>query len=202
LSNKLPEVTKLQFDCANQVGGIAIEFCGPEKGLRETWGQVHFFGSWKNPFCCTKCFQRRCTYIYGITSFNSAGGKGFDMNRTSGVLSTLIATSTVLISASALAAPMVCSISEKHHCQAGFTCQWMENNVSVRIEFDRKTYSRCDANGCDSFKAQFSQADGFHHINLANVLAKVSQADSTFVEIAAFGNKTHVSFGKCANADQ
>jgi hypothetical protein len=123
------------------------------------------------------------------------------MNRSSRVLSMLITASGLLTSATGLAAPMVCSVTEKHHCQAGSTCQWMENNVSVRIDFDRRSYSRCDANGCDSFNAQFSQADGFHHINLANVLAKASLADSTFVEIAAFGLKTYVSFGKCANAD-
>jgi hypothetical protein len=128
--------------------------------------------------------------------------RGLDMNRASRLLSTLIATSTVLTNATALAAPMVCSISEKHHCQAGYMCQWMENNISVRIDFDRKIYMRCDADGCDSFNAQFSQTGGFHHIILANVLAKVSQADLTFVEIAAFDRKTYVSFGKCGDGTQ
>jgi hypothetical protein len=118
------------------------------------------------------------------------------------VLLLFITLAGVLVSATVVAAPMVCSISDKYYCEAGSGCQRMESSTSVRIDPDRKVYSRCDASGCDNFQAQFSQSGDFHHINLANVLAKVSVSDSSFVEIATFDLRTYVSFGKCANIDQ
>ena len=126
---------------------------------------------------------------------------GPKMSRSRGLLYTL-ATFCVLVSAPAVAAQMTCSISEKHHCETGSGCQRMVNTISVRIDRDRKTYSRCDESGCDTFEVQISQSGDFYNINLANVLAKVSTVDRSLVEVATFDLRTYVSFGACRDAGQ
>jgi hypothetical protein len=113
------------------------------------------------------------------------------------LLRTLIMTFGVLTSATAIAAEMTCSIDKKHHCEAAAGCQQIDNPISVRIDFARKTYSRCDATGCDRYDVQIWQSGAYYNIGLPGALAKVSSDDRSFVEVLTSALQTYVSFGKC-----
>jgi hypothetical protein len=92
-----------------------------------------------------------------------------------------------------------CSIVEKMTCVQGKGCQTIENKIVIRIDAERKIYSRCDSSGCDDFSAQFSVSGQFLNIALpANgMLAKVSIDGSSFTELATQGTSVLLSFGSC-----
>jgi hypothetical protein len=119
------------------------------------------------------------------------------MNKMGRLPLALIATFGVLTSATAIAAEMTCSIGTKHHCEAAAGCQQIDNTISVRIDFDRKNYSRCDANGCDRYDVQIWQSGPYYNIGLPGALAKVSSDDRSFVEVLTSALQTFISFGKC-----
>jgi hypothetical protein len=114
--------------------------------------------------------------------------------------SVVVAIAVVLLAANtANAQTWRCTATEKWICQPGAGCQ--QNPVTVFNRFDaaRRTYSRCDIRGCDTYGAQVSQSGAFLIIDVPGrgMVAKTSIDGSSFVEIATLMMTTLVSYGAC-----
>ena len=92
-----------------------------------------------------------------------------------------------------------CTIFEKMICGQGKTCESIKNEIVIQLEFEKQIYSRCDAKGCDNYKAQFYPSGEYINISVGErgVLAKLSRDGSSFVEAATIGNQILLSFGSC-----
>jgi len=68
----------------------------------------------------------------------------------------------------------------------------------VLIDTDRKTYSRCDGRGCESYQASFTTSGAFTNIDVPGrgMMAKLG-ADLAFAEVVSIGLVLIVSHGKC-----
>ena len=93
------------------------------------------------------------------------------------------------------------SRSSKATVRAGQKFRKPVITITNIIDWEQKTYSRCDAKGCDTYPAQISQSGLFYNIGVPQhgLLAKVwanSQAPM-FVENFTLGLSTLVSHGTC-----
>jgi hypothetical protein len=96
-------------------------------------------------------------------------------------------------------AETTCTIAEKWQCTQGQGCLPIDNKIVIRMDETQKTYSRCDAKGCDDFPALFNQAGSFVNVAIpANgLLAKFGADGSGFVEVTTLGSTVLLSFGSC-----
>ena len=92
-----------------------------------------------------------------------------------------------------------CVISEKYVCDSGRGCGQVHNNILVKLDLARQTYSRCDSKGCETFDVRLSESGAFAVIDVPGrgMLAKFSNDGSTFVEVATIETQALISFGSC-----
>ena len=68
-------------------------------------------------------------------------------------------------------------------------------------EGDRKSYSRCDQQGCESYDATVEEAGRYENWQLAEpqgiIFKRALSEDKSFVEVATLGLQVYVSFGQC-----
>jgi hypothetical protein len=111
----------------------------------------------------------------------------------------LAALSMPLLMAGTARGETTCTITEKLQCVQGQGCQPLESKIIIRINTEQQVYSRCDANGCDDYQAQFNGSGVF--INIAvpanGLLAKLTADGSSFTEVATLGTAVLLSFGSC-----
>lgn len=95
-----------------------------------------------------------------------------------------------------------CEPSTKLYCDAG-KCEPALKGVFLLLEErgTRRTYSRCDLKGCDSYDAQMSVSGGYENWQMTEpkgVFFKRSLDTGEFVESATLGLQVFLSFGSCA----
>ena len=92
-----------------------------------------------------------------------------------------------------------CLISEKYVCDSGRGCGQAHNDILVKLDLTRQTYSRCDPKGCDTFDVRLSKSGAFAVIDVPGrgMLAKFSNDGSGFVEVATIESQAVISFGSC-----
>lgn len=92
-----------------------------------------------------------------------------------------------------------CDISEKHVCDQGSGCQSVPSTIWNTVDTTRRTFSRCDRNGCDTYAATFTTSGLFTVIDVTGrgLIAKMAVDGSLFVEITTLGTQAFVSFGQC-----
>jgi hypothetical protein len=115
----------------------------------------------------------------------------------------VVVLTTALAGCSASAnASVRCVIQPKYSCSPE-GCESVKPSVSIRIDPERGTYSRCDFKGCDDYAAAISRSGDFVNVALPErgMLAKVSTSDGGFVEIVTLGLGTLVSYGTCTAAE-
>ena len=93
-----------------------------------------------------------------------------------------------------------CEIAAKHYCTADRGCSATSTPVFNRIDIDRGTYVRCNANGCDEYDAVLSSSGVFTLIEVPgrDILAKMSRDGSMFLEVVTLATDVYVSFGSCS----
>ena len=93
-----------------------------------------------------------------------------------------------------------CEITTKHYCTADRGCSATSTPVFNRINFNRETYARCDASGCDEYDAVLRSSGIFTLIEVPgkDILAKMSRDGSMFVEVVTLATDVYVSFGSCS----
>lgn len=96
-------------------------------------------------------------------------------------------------------AETTCTVTEKMQCSAGSGCAKIEPKIVIRLDRAAGTYSRCDAKGCDDYRAQFFDSGVFVNIALPErgVLAKMSVDGSIFTEVVTLTGVVLLSFGSC-----
>ena len=106
----------------------------------------------------------------------------------------------IMLMAGTVEAETTCTITEKWQCAQGQVCQSIQNTIIIRINTEQQIYSRCNANGCDDYKAQFTVSGAFINIVLpANgLLAKLTTNGTSFTEVATLGTSVLLSFGSCS----
>ncbi len=92
-----------------------------------------------------------------------------------------------------------CVISEKYVCDSGRGCGQVHNDIVVKLDLTRQTYSRCDPKRCDIFDVRFTEAGAYAVIDVPGrgMLAKFSNDGSDFVEVATIESQAVISFGSC-----
>jgi hypothetical protein len=67
------------------------------------------------------------------------------------------------------------------------------------IDFSRKTYARCTADGCDNFAATLSDAGTYTHVELPGraTMARISDNGAMFSEVTSLLSSILISFGAC-----
>ena len=101
--------------------------------------------------------------------------------------------------ASAHAQVLRCDINTKYQCAPSGGCTTVTPTIWNIIDLGKRTVSRCDAKGCDTYPAQFAVSGAFINIALPErgMLAKASADWSSFSEVATLTNVVLVSFGRC-----
>ena len=103
-----------------------------------------------------------------------------------------------LFSSEALALKSICVIADKNVCAEG-KCRPIENNITVEIDWDKNTYSRCDSKGCSEYPASVTRSGEFLNVSLpqGGTMAKISISNSAFLEVATLGMIAFISNGIC-----
>jgi hypothetical protein len=113
----------------------------------------------------------------------------------------MLVTVTLLVVMSSIAAraePMRCEIASKFSCSpAG--CTTNKPSVFNIIDIELGKFSRCDANGCDEYSANFSRSGAYIIVDVPGrgTMAKLSADGTEYVEVATLGTTVLVSFGAC-----
>lgn len=96
------------------------------------------------------------------------------------------------------AATVKCQITQKYNCSSN-SCENVVPTITSHIDTKGSTYSRCDAKGCDDYRASVTKSGDFINIALPErgMLAKIS-IDNGFVEVATVGLTTLISYGVCS----
>ncbi len=97
----------------------------------------------------------------------------------------------------------LCIPVKKFHCDAS-SCESTDPKVFNLISGNRENLivSRCDANGCDTYKSVFNDSGEYKNIQPIDpkgFLFKMSYntVDKKFIEITTLGLDTFVSYGYC-----
>ncbi len=91
-----------------------------------------------------------------------------------------------------------CEVTAKWQCSDG-SCKKAPVGVWNQLNLSRKTYSRCDRNGCDTYGATIGRSGIYEIVEVPGrgLLAKVGD-DGSFLEVATLGTAALISHGKCA----
>ena len=99
---------------------------------------------------------------------------------------------------SALAKPLRCDFTVKRQCDDTGQCRVLPPVVWGLFDPERKTYSRCDRNGCDTYDATVTHSGIYTVVSLpANGLFAKIADDGSAVEVASIGTDVLISYGKC-----
>lgn len=94
-----------------------------------------------------------------------------------------------------------CAAEQKWGCELPGGCERQDaTKVWMVVDFAKRTYQRCDRNGCDSYAMTPTEKGVFTYIRLRDhpdVFMKMGLAD-LFVEVVSQGVSTLNSFGTCA----
>ncbi|WP_157791138.1 hypothetical protein [Bradyrhizobium japonicum] len=95
-----------------------------------------------------------------------------------------------------------CDFNTKFVCRETSCGMSEDNGVYALIDTEAKTYSRCDARGCDHYKPEISTSGRFLNIALpANGMnMKLRTDDLSVVDVATIGLDVLVSRGDCKPA--
>jgi len=90
-----------------------------------------------------------------------------------------------------------CHFQDKRQCSAGEPCKPIASKVFTRLSLDG-AYARCDANGCDDYKASVSRSGNWAIFDIPGraMVAKMSLARD-IVEVTTLGDLVLIGFGKC-----
>ena len=94
-----------------------------------------------------------------------------------------------------------CTATKKIVCGDG-ECNSAAPTVFVLLgsQGERKTYSRCDQQGCDTYDATVKEAGIYENWQLTEpqgMIFKRALSDGTFVEVATLGMEVYISTGRC-----
>lgn len=105
-------------------------------------------------------------------------------------------------SSPAIAKPMQCVFTQKEQCQAGIPCRTIAaDRIWTKLDLTARTYSRCDAKGCDAYEVQIARSGAWANLTFPGraMLAKLS-IEGDLVEAVTLNDVTLVGFGKCKPA--
>ena len=89
--------------------------------------------------------------------------------------------------------PKASSVCRKSGCQSGNPARiWTEWNAAS------KTFSRCDAKGCNAYDAEVFESGVFTNVTAAahGLMIRIAQ-DGSFMELATEGKVVYVHHGTC-----
>ena len=95
-----------------------------------------------------------------------------------------------------------CTATKKFVCVDG-ECKEAAPTVFFLLgsEGDKKTYSRCDQQGCETYDAITKDAGLYENWQLAEpqgiIFKRTLSDDQSFLEVATLGLQVYVSFGQC-----
>jgi hypothetical protein len=77
-------------------------------------------------------------------------------------------------------------------------CQENKPSVWLMVDFDRKTYSRCDSKSCDQYQMMAVPSGIFVNVvyNPSSIF-KATADGSEYIEVATSGLATYSQFGTC-----
>ncbi len=92
----------------------------------------------------------------------------------------------------------VCPTLVKEVCAAD-GCDSATPTITIHLDFESSTYSRCDAQGCDTFTLPLLGASGIYTIlePARGTFFKALSDGSAFVEVATLGLSVHTAHGRC-----
>lgn len=94
-----------------------------------------------------------------------------------------------------------CVPTTRNQCDAT-GCRPLHAGIHVFIFSDGPTYTRCDASGCDEWRATFVRSGSFLNIELRGRAAFARMGDDrSFSEVVTLGQMTLVSHGRCQESD-
>lgn len=100
-----------------------------------------------------------------------------------------------------------CTATKKIVCEDG-ECKEAAPTVFFLLgsQGDKKTYSRCDQQGCDTYDATVEEAGKYENWQLAEpqgiIFKRTLSDDQSFLEVATLGLQVYVSFGQCESAGE
>jgi len=105
----------------------------------------------------------------------------------------------VAASTSLSAETLTCTPSQKFFCSPK-GCKTVPAKVRAVIDTDKRTYSRCDRNGCDKYDATMSIGGIYLDVLVPgkSVTAKVEITSLEYFETVGAGLGVYTSFGKCS----
>jgi hypothetical protein len=94
-----------------------------------------------------------------------------------------------------------CDATQKWVCElpGGCTKDVAAETTWVLLDFQERTYQRCDRFGCDKYPAQMSERSVFTYVQATgrpDMFLKVGLADG-FLDVAAQGTSAYTSLGYC-----
>ncbi len=95
-----------------------------------------------------------------------------------------------------------CTATKRIVCEVG-ECKDVKPTVFFLLgsEGDKKTHSRCDQQGCETYNAVVKEAGLYENWQLADpqgvIFKRTLSEDQSFVEVATLGLQVYVSFGQC-----
>ena len=114
------------------------------------------------------------------------------------MLKSAVVTCATILSFSASAEPVKCTITEKFICD-GKDCFRVPRTTWNEIDFDASLYARCTEFGCEWHPMMTAVSGVWIIIDLParGAFAKVSATDSRFVEVVTALDEVYVSHGLC-----
>ena len=91
-----------------------------------------------------------------------------------------------------------CDFTVKRQCSSDGQCRTLPPVVWATFDMGTSTYSRCDRNGCDSYRATVSRSGIFRILALPEngLFTKIAD-DGSAVEVASIGTDVLISYGTC-----
>ena len=95
-----------------------------------------------------------------------------------------------------------CTATKKIVCEDG-ECKDVKPTVFFLLgsEGEKKLYSRCDRQGCDTYEAMVKRARLFENWQLAEpqgiIFKRTLSEDQSFIEVTTLGLQVYISFGQC-----
>ena len=112
----------------------------------------------------------------------------------------IFAMATLLGASAAQAQALKCTPTQKLVCSQGKGCEETKADTWAIVDFGRKTYARCTADGCDNFNATLTDSGTYTPVELPGraTMAKISDNGTMFSEVTSLLSSILISFGACA----
>ena len=90
-----------------------------------------------------------------------------------------------------------CRFTDKRQCSAGEPCKPIPSKIFTRLSLDG-SYARCDAKGCDDYKANVSRSGNWAIFDIPGrgMVSKMS-VQRDIVEVTTINDVVLIGYGKC-----